>query len=432
MQEETKPELPTGSDSRPEETQGRGSDFRTPMEQSRPAATGPAAPPPPILGARVAAGRASGGSGSVPPGRGGVSPAPRRGGTTIWWVLGGLGVVGLVMAAAVIYLVSSLADLGSGSVGFQSMAQHDELREVVLEPASSRNKIAVVDMQGVITSSAWDYAGNNLVHHIGKQLEQAGKDSQVRAVLLKIDSPGGEVLASDEIYKLLAEFQEEHDKPVVASMGTVAASGGYYVAAPCRWIVANELTITGSIGVIMQSYNWRALMEKIGVRPQVFKSGALKDMLSPDKQEADITAEERRIVQDLVNETFERFKSVIEEGRGLAHARNEDNGDDVADQGRELVGHWKDFADGRLLSGKEAWKLGFVDELGDFSVAVDRARKLAGIKDARLIQYLRPPSFGSLFRLLGSSHDARVEVDLGIQMPKLRTGLYFLAPHLVP
>ncbi len=340
--------------------------------------------------------------------------------------------MGVLVVAGAMYLLGRLAEFGSGSLAFQSGAESNELREALLEPSTSRHKIAVVDMQGVITSAAWDYRGNNLVHYIGKQLKRAGEDSQVRAVLLKIDSPGGEVLASDEIYKLVAEFQEEHDKPVVASMGTVAASGGYYVAAPCRWIVANELTITGSIGVIMQSYNWRALMEKVGVRPQVFKSGALKDMLSPSKREADITAEEERIVQDLVNETFERFKSVIEEGRGLAHARNEDNGDDTADQGRELVDHWKDFADGRLLSGKEAWKLGFVDELGDFSAAVDRARKLAGIKDARLIQYLRPPSFGSLFGLLGSSQDARVEVDLGIRMPKLRTGLYFLAPHLVP
>lgn len=350
----------------------------------------------------------------------------------LWWALGAILVVGTIAVGGLAYLFSQLGEVGGGSLTFHSGERRSDLREVVLEPASTRDKIAVVEMQGVISSDPWDAQGNNVISYIEEQLERAAEDDHVRAVLLKIDSPGGEVLASDEIYKLLAEFQEEHSKPVVASMGTVAASGGYYVAAPCRWIVANELTITGSIGVIMQSYNWRALMDKVGVRPQVFKSGIFKDMMSPEKLESDITSEERRMVQDLVNETFERFKAVIEEGRGLAHARNEENGGDAADLGRELVGHWKDFADGRLLSGKDAWKLGFVDELGDFSVAVDRARKLAGIQDAKLIQYLRPPSFGSLFKLLGSSQETRIQLDLGVRMPKMRTGLYFLAPHWAP
>lgn len=345
-------------------------------------------------------------------------------------ILGVVLMVGVLALAGVFYLVSQLSDVGGG-LAVASGARHSHLREVVLEPASTRDKIAVLDMQGVISSDPWDYQGNNLIQYIEDQLEQAAADDHVKAVLLKIDSPGGEVLASDEIYKLLAEFQEDHDKPVVASMGTVAASGGYYVAAPCRWIVANELTITGSIGVIMQSYNWRGLLDKVGVRPQVFKSGTFKDMLSPDKAEGDITVEERRMVQDLVDETFERFKSVIEEGRGLAHARNEDNDGETTDQGRALAPNWTDYADGRLLSGKEAWKLGFVDELGDFAAAVDRTRKIAGIEDAKLIQYLRPASFGSLFRLLGNSEEARIRVDLGIRMPKLRSGLYFLAPHLI-
>jgi protease-4 len=393
------------------------------------------APLPPVLPAH-GPGPSSSFGGLPPRGTGPLPPAygakPRRGGGMLWWALGAILVVGTIAVGGLAYLFSQLGEVGGGSLTFHSGERRSDLREVVLEPASTRDKIAVVEMQGVISSDPWDSQGNNVISYIEEQLERAAEDDHVRAVLLKIDSPGGEVLASDEIYKLLAEFQEEHSKPVVASMGTVAASGGYYVAAPCRWIVANELTITGSIGVIMQSYNWRALMDKVGVRPQVFKSGIFKDMMSPEKLESDITSEERRMVQDLVNETFERFKAVIEEGRGLAHARNEENGGDAADLGRELVGHWKDFADGRLLSGKDAWKLGFVDELGDFSVAVDRARKLAGIQDAKLIQYLRPPSFGSLFKLLGSSQETRIQLDLGVRMPKMRTGLYFLAPHWAP
>ncbi len=335
------------------------------------------------------------------------------------------------IGTAVIWsLGSRIRFSGVSSLRTQSQLR-DDLKEVVIEDGASRDKIALIDVGGVITSEPFDHQGNNLVSFVDEQLERAAADRAVKAVILKIDSPGGEVLASDEIYKLIAEFQEDHDKPVVASMGTLAASGGYYVAAPCRWIVAHELTITGSIGVIMQTYNWRGLMDKVGVRPQVFKSGQLKDMLSPDKSPDEVSPEERRIVQDLVNETFERFKSVVEEGRKLSRARNEDNQGDTADRGRLLADNWKDYADGRLLSGTEAWKLGFVDELGDFSAAQARAEKLAAIQDATLVQYLRPASFSSLFRLLGKAEPQRIQVDLGMKLPALRAGIYFLAPQLM-
>lgn len=353
-----------------------------------------------------------------------------RGGAWLWALL-----LLSVLGAAVIFAMAFLVDrLNFGQIahaGGGGSGRPDNLRESIIETANTRDKIAVIDLNGVISSDPLDYQGNTLITYIEDQLDHAARDSHVKAVILKVDSPGGEVLASDEIYKLILDFQEQHEKPVVASMGTVAASGGYYVSAPCRWIVANDLTITGSIGVIMHSYNWRGLMDKLGVRPQVFKSGELKDMLSPDKLPNEVTDEERRIVQDLVNETFERFKSVIEEGRGFAKAHNEDNSGDETDKGRPLSKSWSDYADGRLLSGKDAWKLGLVDELGDFSAAVDRAQKLAGIDDAKLIQYLRPASFGSLFRLFGESQETRIKIDFGLKLPQLRAGLYFLAPQLV-
>jgi len=366
------------------------------------------------------------------PGSAGFGPPPRPRRSQTWqWALAAVAVIGFGLLFVLAYAVEALKAPSTGSRSGHSTVAHDALREVVIEGASTRDKVVVVDIDGVISSSPFDYQGNTLVTFVEEQLERAGADDHVKAVILKIDSPGGEVMASDQIYKLVMDFQEEHEKPVIASMGSVAASGGYYVAAPCRWIVAHDLTITGSIGVIMQSYNWRGLMDKLGVSPQVFKSGPMKDMLSPDKREEDISLEERRIVQDLVNETFDRFKGVVEEGRGLAASRNEDNEGEEADQGRSLAKHWKEFADGRLLSGKDAWKLGLVDELGDFSTALQRARKLAGLKDSRVIQYSRPPSFGSLFRLLGRSADSSVKVDLGVRMPEIRSGLYYLAPHLV-
>jgi len=232
-------------------------------------------------------------------------------------------------------------------------------------------------------------------------------------------------LASDEIYRAIADFEKNYKKPVVASMGGLAASGGYYVSAPCRWIVANELTITGSIGVIMHSYNYRGLLNKVGVRPEVFKSGKFKDMLSGEKDEEDILPEEKQMVQSLIDETFERFKKVVAEGRENASEQN-------SGAGRHLADNWKDYADGRVLSGKQAYELGFVDELGNFDTAVERARQLARIKDANLVQYQRPFDLGNLFRLFGESESRAVKIDLGMQLPNLQVGrLYFLSPTVL-
>ena len=301
----------------------------------------------------------------------------------------------------------------------------EHLEEVTFENNQSKNKIAVLDITGIISSEPWDRTTHNLVDLISDQLRVAGEDDSAKAVVLRVDSPGGEVLASDEIYRAIADFEKNYKKPVVASMGGLAASGGYYVSAPCRWIVANELTITGSIGVIMHSYNYRGLLNKVGVRPEVFKSGKFKDMLSGEKDEEDILPEEKQMVQSLIDETFERFKKVVAEGRENASEQN-------SGAGRHLADNWQDYADGRVLSGKQAYELGFVDELGNFDTAVERARQLARIKDANLVQYQRPFDLGNLFRLFGESESRAVKIDLGMQLPNLQVGrLYFLSPTVL-
>ncbi len=152
------------------------------------------------------------------------------------------------------------------------------LEEVVLEQTNGDNKIAVITVDGIITDRDVDRSSMTLVDFVSEQLKTAERDKDVKAVILKVDSPGGEVLASDEINKAIKKFQDEARKPVVASMGALAASGGYYISAPCRWIVANDLTLTGSIGVIIDTWNYRGLMDKVGIRPHVFKSGRFKDM----------------------------------------------------------------------------------------------------------------------------------------------------------
>ena len=223
--------------------------------------------------------------------------------------------------------------------------------------------------------------------------------------------PGGSALASERMWRAVDEARSRSGKPVIASFSDVAASGGYYVAAPCNWIVAHELTITGSIGVIMQGYNLRNLMDKVGVRPMVFKSGKHKDMLSYDKREEDITPEERKMVQDLIDETFGRFKKIVREGRDLE--RRNKPGD-----GKALSDDWEEQADGRILSGTQAIGQGFVDELGDLDTATERALKLAGHADANLIQYREPMNLASLFRLFGKSEPKSIKVDLGVDLPQ--------------
>jgi protease IV len=294
------------------------------------------------------------------------------------------------------------------------------LDEYILEENNARNKIAVITVAGIIASTP-DAAGNNLVDVMKAQLDCAAADKRVKAVILKVDSPGGEVMASDEINKAIVKFQEDSGKPVVCSMGSLAASGGYYISAPCRWIVANDLTITGSIGVIMHGYNYRGLMDKVGIEPMTFKSGKYKDMLSPDRSTNEIPAGERPMMQALIDETFHKFKGVVRTGRAAAHDKNKD-------EGRALAFDWEDYADGRVLSGSQALTLGFVDEVGDFDAAVARTEKIAGIGEANLVEYRERydiSNFLSMFGQSGEAHD--VKFDLGLDIPKLRAGcMYFL------
>ena len=348
---------------------------------------------------------------------------PRSGSGRVWMI------IAILLAA--LLMVSLLANLQQliGSFSFRTspttQGRHD-LREVMLDHRQSRNKIAVIDVAGMIIGDSRDSRSYGMVSLIQDQLDLAAADSNVQAVLLRIDSPGGEVLAADTISRAIAAFQEDTQKPVIAYLGGLAASGGYYVAAPCQWIVSNELTITGSIGVIMQGYNYRGLMDKIGIRPQIFKSGRFKDMLSGSKAEEEILPQEREMVQNLIDETFARFKEVVRVGRTSANDRNDQ-------LGRSLSDDWEEYADGRILSGKQAFDVGFVDELGDLETAVQRALALADVSNANLIGYQRQFELGNLLRLFGETESRTVRIDLGADALPVQPGrLYFLLPTVVP
>lgn len=362
-----------------------------------------------------------------------IYAAPQKSGcSTVWRILA------LIFLALLVISVFGHLISFSRAITPHSHTGTDKdrsLDEVVIQSTNSENKIAVINVDGIITSRDVDHSEMNLPDYISEQLKSAGRDSDVKAVILKVNSPGGEVLASDDINAAIRKFQDDTHKPVIASMGTLAASGGYYISAPCRWIVANPLTLTGSIGVIMDSYNYRGLLDKIGVRPQVFKSGRFKDMLSGEKEpdtnnlsadELKTRREEHQMVQDIINETYGRFKEVVRTGRGAAATENKD-------EGHALAPDWQDYADGRVLTGTHALKLGFVDELGGFDVAVKRAEKLAGIPSASLVEYkVQFDLQGVLSHLFGKTSVPAIKIDMGFGPPALEAGrLYYILPTTV-
>ena len=323
--------------------------------------------------------------------------------------------------------ISRALTFNNGFGGGISQEVGPNLEECVLKDNDASSKIAVVRVDGVISDSSVDQAGNSMVDVIRAQLNRARKDKRVKAVILKVDSPGGEVMAADQIYRAIKDFQEESGKPVICSMGSLAASGGYYISSPSRWIVANQLTITGSIGVILETWNYRGLLDKVGIWPETFKSGKFKDMLSGTQETNQIPAEEFAMVQNLIDETYQQFKDVVATGRDAAHELNKN-------EGRALANDWTNYADGRVLSGRQAYDLGFVDQIGDFQDAVKRTEQIVHIHKANLIEYRERYNFSDILHLLGQSEVSAhtIKLDLGMDLPKIKAGeLYYLAPTFV-
>ena len=206
----------------------------------------------------------------------------------------------------------------------------------------SSDKIAVITLRGLISTGISGNVGESMVDDLRWQLEQARNDDDVRAVVLEVDSPGGEVTASDMIYNAVVKTRAK--KPVVVYMESLAASGGYYVSCGGKYLMANETSITGSIGVIIQTLNYEQLFNKIGLASVVFKSGKFKDMLNGARP---MTPEERDYVQSFVMKTYEKFLGIVAKERNVP-AETLRNG----------------IADGRILSGRDALDNKLIDGLG--------------------------------------------------------------------
>jgi len=286
----------------------------------------------------------------------------------------------------------------------------DKLQEVVLLPSDARDKVLMIDIDGTISSALeTSFFGRekSVVARVFERLERAAADPAVKAVILRLDTPGGEVTASDIIYHEILRFKERTGRPVVGLMMSVAASGGYYVASACDLIIAHPSTLTGSIGVISIFPSIESLMTKVGVKVNVIKSGPAKDSGSPFR---DMTADEKTMFQGIIDEYYAGFLAVVAKGR----------------QGK-LTGDLKTIADGRVYTAPQALKLGLVDGLGYFEDAFGKARDLAGIERAKLVSYTYYPKTKTNIYAsqLGnySPLDAKVvEAIVGA----LKTGFYYL------
>ena len=286
-------------------------------------------------------------------------------------------------------------------------------REVIVQRGArgSSDRIAIIMMRGLISSSLPGNVGDTMVDDMRLALQQARDDDRVRAIVLEIDSPGGEVTASDVIYNWVVKTRAK--KPVIVYMDSLAASGGYYVACGGQYLMANETTITGSIGVIIQTLNYEQLFNKVGLASVVFKSGKFKDMLSGTRP---ISPEERDYIQSFVMKTYDKFLGIVAKERNLP-----------ADGLRNSI------ADGRILSGKDALDNKLIDGVGQIEDAFAKAKELSHAPGATIVKYGPPFSFGRLFRAFGSA-DNKIELTLPKQlMPQLETGrAYFLPSFYAP
>ncbi len=222
----------------------------------------------------------------------------------------------------------------------------------------TKNRIGIVDITGLITDS----------QYITNQVKKFRQDKRIRGIILRIDSPGGAVGPSQEIYDEVLKTRES-GKTIYASMGALAASGGYYIASAAEKIFANPGTLTGSIGVIMAFSNAKGLMEKIGLQPEIVKAGEYKDIGSPARA---MTQKERNLLQSVVTDVHQQFIEAVASGRDIS------------------VAEVTKIADGRILTGRQAYSLNLVDQLGGLQVSIDQLAHKVGIIGSPIIVKEKP------------------------------------------
>jgi protease IV len=266
------------------------------------------------------------------------------------------------------------ASLLSGCITVNLLPVQAPIEEKRLS-GTGAEKVLLIDLSGVISSHGNDglVERPSMVAQIKEQLSRAAEDSKVKALVLRINSPGGTVTASDIIYHELQAFKRKRNVPVIASIMDVGASGGYYVAMAADKVLVHPSSVTGSLGVIMMTVNARGLLEKVGLEANTITSGPRKDMGTPFRA---MTDGEREIFHTVIMSFYERFLTVIHEGR--KNLTSEDI---------------RKFADGRIYSGEQATALGLTDGIGYLDDAIELAKREAGMTKASIVTYRRPGEY---------------------------------------
>ena len=310
-----------------------------------------------------------------------------------------------------ILLASLGVKSGAGMSGMNVLPQKEYEEEVLDAGTDIHAKIAVIPLDGVIGFGMSSSLGDSMVENFKLALKEAAEDVHVKAVIVEIDSPGGEITASDVLYNALKNFDVR--KPVVVYFNSTGASGAYYAACGADWIMCNDTTFTGSIGVIISTLNYRELFGKIGLESVIFKSGKFKDMLNGARE---MSPEEQKYVQGLVMQSYDRFVGIVATARKL-------------DEKALRAGP----ADGRILSGTDAFKDKLIDQLGYIEDAYAKARELGGVPGAKVVRYVKGYSFDRLFKLFGQSQGAKLEIALLGKRYALEPGrIYLLPPFFAP
>ena len=254
---------------------------------------------------------------------------------------------------------------------------------------SSQDRVALIRIEGVILDAQATIS----------ELKQYSENPLVKAIVLRIDSPGGGVVPSQEIHDAVKRVKNKSNKAVIASMGTVAASGGYYIAAATDRIIANPGTLTGSIGVIMEMANFEGLMKKVGVEGVVIKSGRFKDVGSPLRKMSD---EARKLLQSVMDDVHHQFIQAVADGRSL----------EVSDV--------EPLADGRIYTGRQAKEARLVDELGDLDDAIHIAADIAGMEgEPKVVEPRKRFSFRDIIESRWASVFPKLELNTGVKLKYL-------------
>jgi protease-4 len=288
--------------------------------------------------------------------------------TGAWWRI----FLGIILALSILVNIALVFMLIAVVTVFAT-GQRDTHTEEIIQSGSRRNKIVIIKIEGIIDGLQ--------AKSIRKQLKRARKDSRVKGLIISVNSPGGTISGSDQIYNEIRKYRDESGKPVVAFMQGMAASGGYYASVACDKIIAEQTTITGSIGVIFGHFVIQQLLEeKLGVQPVIIASGSKKSWLSMFKP---FEEEQRQYVKErLIDPAYERFVEVVAEGRPSLN-----------------VSEVKEVADGGIYGAKEAKKQKLIDDIGYLDDAIKLVESMAQIDKALVVEYRRPFSLAGFLTL---------------------------------